>query len=50
MKYMICWNDRPKGTPIEYENVQKRIPAGIHSFWLCGKHTGGIGQTGEVSP
>ena len=25
MKYMICWNERPQGTPIEYENAQKRI-------------------------
>jgi muconolactone delta-isomerase len=25
MKYMITWNERPQGTPIEYENAQKRI-------------------------
>ncbi len=25
MKYMITWNERPHGTPIEYENAQKRI-------------------------
>lgn len=25
MKYMICWNERPQGSPIEYENAQKRI-------------------------
>lgn len=25
MKYMICWNERPQGSPIEYENTQKRI-------------------------
>jgi hypothetical protein len=25
MKYMITWKERPQGTPIEYENAQKRI-------------------------
>jgi hypothetical protein len=25
MKYMITWNERPQGTPSEYENAQKRI-------------------------
>ena len=25
MKYRITWNERPQGTPIEYENAQKRI-------------------------
>jgi hypothetical protein len=25
MKYMISWNDRPQGTPLENENAQKRI-------------------------
>jgi len=25
MKYMISWNERTQGTPIEYENAQKRI-------------------------
>ena len=25
MKYMICWNERPQGSPMEYENAQKRI-------------------------
>jgi hypothetical protein len=25
MKYMITWNERPQGTPLEYENAQKRI-------------------------
>ncbi|MDX8454917.1 DUF3303 family protein [Mesorhizobium sp. VK9D] len=25
MKYMINWNERPQGSAIEYENVQKRI-------------------------
>jgi hypothetical protein len=25
MKHMICWNERPQGTPMEYENAQKRI-------------------------
>ena len=24
-KYMITWNERPQGSPIEYENAQKRI-------------------------
>src|SRR5213082_2510966 len=25
MKYMISWCERPQGSPIEYENAQKRI-------------------------
>jgi Protein of unknown function (DUF3303) len=25
MKYMITWNERPQGSPLEYENAQKRI-------------------------
>lgn len=25
MKYMISWNERPQGSPMEYENTQKRI-------------------------
>jgi muconolactone delta-isomerase len=25
MKYMISWWERPQGSPIEYENAQKRI-------------------------
>ena len=25
MKYMITWDERPQGTPMEYENTQKRI-------------------------
>jgi hypothetical protein len=25
MKYMICWNERPQGSPMEYENAQQRI-------------------------
>lgn len=25
MKYTISWKERPQGTPIEYENAQKRI-------------------------
>jgi muconolactone delta-isomerase len=25
MKYVISWNERPQGSPIEYENAQKRI-------------------------
>jgi hypothetical protein len=25
MKYVISWNERPQGTPMEYENAQKRI-------------------------
>lgn len=25
MKYMITWHERPQGSPIEYENAQKRI-------------------------
>jgi hypothetical protein len=25
MQYIVRWNERPQGTPIEYENAQKRI-------------------------
>jgi len=25
MKYMISWSERPQGSPLEYENAQKRI-------------------------
>jgi muconolactone delta-isomerase len=25
LKYMISWFERPQGSPIEYENAQKRI-------------------------
>ena len=25
MDYMITWNERPQGSPAEYENAQKRI-------------------------
>ena len=25
MKYIVSWNERPQGSPIEYENAQKRI-------------------------
>jgi len=25
MKYMICWNERPQGSPQDYENAQTRI-------------------------
>jgi hypothetical protein len=25
MKYMISWYERPQGSPMEYENTQKRI-------------------------
>ena len=25
MKYVLTWNERPQGSPIEYENAQKRI-------------------------
>ena len=25
MNYMITWHERPQGSPIEYENAQKRI-------------------------
>jgi hypothetical protein len=25
MKYVISWFERPQGSPIEYENAQKRI-------------------------
>jgi hypothetical protein len=26
VKYIISWFERPQGSPMEYENVQKRIP------------------------
>ena len=32
MKYMISWCERPQGSPIEYENAQKRI-LGIFRRW-----------------
>src|SRR5437660_12790706 len=32
MKYMITWNERPQGSPREYENAQKRIPE-VFSPW-----------------
>jgi muconolactone delta-isomerase len=25
LKYMLSWSERPQGSPIEYENAQKRI-------------------------
>jgi len=25
MKFMLTWTERPQGSPIEYENAQKRI-------------------------
>jgi hypothetical protein len=25
LKYMLTWNERPQGSPMEYENAQKRI-------------------------
>lgn len=25
MKYMLSWDERPQGSPMEYENAQKRI-------------------------
>ena len=25
MKYIISWFERPQGSPLEYENAQKRI-------------------------
>jgi len=25
MKYVLTWNERPQGSPLEYENAQKRI-------------------------
>src|SRR3984957_19837459 len=32
MKYVISWNERPQGTPIEYENAQKRILEVFHQW------------------
>ena len=31
MKYMLTWSKRPQGSPMEYENAQKRIPRGLHA-------------------
>ena len=25
LKYMLSWSERPQGSPIEYENAQKRL-------------------------
>ena len=25
MKYMLSWDERPQGSPMEYENAQQRI-------------------------
>ncbi len=25
MQYLVSWHERPQGTPLEYENAQKRI-------------------------
>ena len=32
MKYMVSWYERSQGSPIEYENAQKRILE-IFSQW-----------------
>lgn len=36
MKYVLTWFERPQGSPVEYENAQKRIlevfPVAIHKF------------------
>ncbi len=32
MKYTISWSERPQGSPIEYENAQKRNPE-IFTQW-----------------
>ena len=32
MKYMVSWNERSQGSPIEYENAQKRVLE-IFSQW-----------------
>ncbi len=38
MRYVISWFERPQGSPMEYENAQKRIleecddPVTIHKF------------------
>jgi hypothetical protein len=32
MQYMITWNERQQGSPIEYENAQKRI---LEVFRVC---------------
>ena len=40
MKYMISWFERPQGSPIEYENAQKRIlEVFTVRWWLFGFHT-----------
>ena len=34
MKYMLTWNERSQGSPIEYENAQKRILE-VFTQWLA---------------
>ncbi len=32
MKYVISWNERPQGSPAEYENAQKWA-SGVGTCW-----------------
>lgn len=36
MKYMVSWSERPQGSPLEYENAQKRI-LGTFRHWQMPK-------------
>jgi len=31
MKYMLSWNERSQGSPMEYENAQEADPRGVHA-------------------
>ena len=37
MKYVISWNERPQGSPMEYENAQKRILE-VFGQWKAPSH------------
>jgi hypothetical protein len=43
MKYMISWFERPQGSPVEYENVQKRILE-VFSKSLLANDVGGLAR------
>ena len=36
MKYVLSWTERPQGSPIEYENAQKRILE-VFTQWNAGQ-------------
>lgn len=37
MKYMITWSERSQGSPLEYENAQKRILE-VFTHWQAPAH------------